>query len=199
MNRKHLDFAVDLLSQQSWCWGRDIARPEGNWLTKLGFERIKPPTHRRDCSSVYTLALPRRRRVVLRGFGLFFGDQRRGGVFLPRYKFQPRYTPCGNLGRPPWTSADLPRMRFPTESQRTNAVSLTLDLLEWIRDYELNIRETLGIDYRRSTLAKWDKNPRPKIQADLMARAWRLLAAVIVEDPDDLVPCLRTVESQPSV
>ncbi|MEM9657068.1 MAG: hypothetical protein AAF961_01795, partial [Planctomycetota bacterium] len=60
--------AVDLLSQQVWCWGRDILRPEGNWLIEVGFERVEPPADRQDCSSVYALRLPLGRCVVLRGF-----------------------------------------------------------------------------------------------------------------------------------
>ena len=78
-----IDHAVGLLSQQAWCWGRDIQRPEGNWLLEIGFDRIEPPADRKNCSSVYSLQLPRGRCVVLRGFGAFYGDRRRGGLELP--------------------------------------------------------------------------------------------------------------------
>ena len=69
-----LEHAAALLSQQVWCWGRDILRPEGNWLLEFGFDRIEPPANRKHCASVYALAMPRRRCVVLRGFGVFYGD-----------------------------------------------------------------------------------------------------------------------------
>ena len=95
-----IEHAVGLLSQQVWCWGRDILRPEGNWLLQNGFVCIKPPAERDGCSSVYTLQLPRGRCVVLRGFGAFYGDQRCGGVFLPRYEFRPRYTKHATLEHP---------------------------------------------------------------------------------------------------
>ena len=38
--------AIDLLCQQIWCWGRDIERPEGNWLLERNFERLEPPLER---------------------------------------------------------------------------------------------------------------------------------------------------------
>ena len=67
-----IQHAVDLLSQQIWCWGRDILRPEGNWLLEMGFQRLEPPTDDRKTSSVYCLEIPNNRRVVLRGYGVFY-------------------------------------------------------------------------------------------------------------------------------
>ena len=101
-------YAVTLLSQQIWCWGCDIMRPEGNWLIEIGFNRIEPPDNRKDCPSVYSLELPRGQSVVLRGFGVFFGDSAHGGIFVPRYEFQPKYTKSATLDRPPWSDEDLP-------------------------------------------------------------------------------------------
>ena len=109
-----IQHAVDLLSQQVWCWGRDILRPEGNWLLEIGFDCIEPPADRKEYHSVYSLELPRGRCVILRGFGAFYGDLRRGGVFLPRYEFRPRYTNHATLERPPWSDADLPNLNGPT-------------------------------------------------------------------------------------
>ena len=183
-----IDHAVGLLSQQAWCWGRDIQRPEGNWLLEIGFDRIEPPADRKNCSSVYSLQLPRGRCVVLRGFGAFYGDRRRGGVFLPRYEFWPRYTKHATLECPPWSHADLPRWNVPTESQRNCCASLTVDFIDWIRPYEVNIVALLGIEYRRSTLVKWDNGKRPITPAEEMARAWRLLGFAISEDYRTLTP-----------
>ncbi|QDU00008.1 hypothetical protein [Gimesia aquarii] len=180
--------AVGLLSQQVWCWGRDVLRAEGNWLLEVGFTRIEPPAHRKKCSSVYTLDLPQDRRVVLRGFGVFFGDSQRGGVFLPRFKFRPKFTTDARLECPPWSSEDLPKLSVPTESQRNCCVSLTLDLIDWIRTYESNIIELLGIEYRRSTLAEWDNVKQPIIPVEEMARAWQLLGVEISEDFQKLIP-----------
>lgn len=168
--------AVALLSQQVWCWGCDILRPEGNWLLEFGFDRIAPPADRKDCASVYALAMPRGRCVVLRGFGVFYGDGRWGGVFLPRYEFHPRYTTHATLDCPPWSDADLPELSTPTESQRHACATLTLDLIDWMRRYEVNIVEQLGIEYRRSTLLEWDNGTRPVVPAENFASAWRELS-----------------------
>ena len=174
--------AVSLLSQQVWCWGRDILRPEGNWLLEIGFDRIEPPADRKDCSSVYALAMPHRRCVVLRGFGVFYGDGQRGGVFLPRYEFQLRYTTHATLDCPPWSYADLPKLSTPTESQQKACATLTLDLIDWIRGYEVNIVEQLGIEYRRSTLLEWDNGRRPFVPAENVASAWHELSVRVASN-----------------
>ena len=168
--------AVALLSQQVWCWGCDILRPEGNWLLEIGFDRIAPPADRKDCASVYALAMPRGRCVVLRGFGVFYGDGRWGGVFLPRYEFHPRYTTHATLDCPPWSDTDLPKLSTPAESQRNACATLTVDLIDWMRRYEVNVVEQLGIEYRRSTLLEWDNGTRPVVPAENFASAWRELS-----------------------
>ena len=91
-----LEQAVALLSQQVWCWGRDILRPEGNWLLQIGFARMAPPADRKHCASVHVLTMPRSRCVVLRGFGVFYGEGQRGGVFLPRDECHPLRRRLGN-------------------------------------------------------------------------------------------------------
>ena len=174
--------AASLLSQQVWCWGRDILRPEGNWLLKIGFGRIEPPPDRKACPSVYTLAMPHKRCVVLRGFGVFYGDSQRGGVFLPRYEFHPRYTTHATLDCPPWSRADLPKLGKPTASQQHPCATLTLDLIDWIWRYEVNILEQLGIEYRRSTLLEWDDSTRPLVPAENMAAAWQELSCQVASN-----------------
>ena len=167
--------AVSLLNQQVWCWGRDILRPEGNWLCEIGFNRIEPPTDRKNCTSMYTLAMPGRRCVMLRGFGVFYGDGQRGGVFLPRDEFHPQYTTRATLDCPPWSRADLPKLNPPTASQQHMCATLALDLIDWIWRYEVNILEQLGIEYRRSTLLEWDDGTRPFMPAEHVTSAWREL------------------------
>ncbi|MEM6779400.1 MAG: hypothetical protein AAF670_17225 [Planctomycetota bacterium] len=176
--------AVGLLSQQAWCWGRDVLRPEGNWLLEIGFDRIQPPEDRADCSSVYVLELPHGRSVVLRGFGVFYGDQAHGGVFLPRYEFRPRYTTHATLDCPPWSDDDLPNLSEPTNSQRNVCAALTLDLIDWIRCYEVNVVERLGISYRQTTLEQWDNGERPFIAAEKFASAWRELSFQVAANFD---------------
>ena len=93
--------AIDLLSQQCWCWGRDILRPSGNWLLESGFERVEAPPHLENCSSVYRRPLPDNSSVILRGFGVFLGQTGKGGVFLPRFQFTPRYSREASCRCPP--------------------------------------------------------------------------------------------------
>tara|TARA_B100000676_G_scaffold263704_1_gene275603 strand:+ start:1857 stop:2483 length:627 start_codon:yes stop_codon:yes gene_type:complete len=187
-DRGLIDRAILLLSQEIWCWGRDILRPEGNWLQEIGFHRIEPPEGHDECSSVYSLDLPGDRVVVLRGFGVFYGDIRLGGVFLHRYEFLPQYTKLAKLDAQPWLHADLPDMNPPTERQRASCAALMLDLIDWIRSYEVNIAELLGVGYRRSTLVKWDNGERPIIRAEDMPSEWCLLGIAMAADFRSVLP-----------
>lgn len=171
-----VDRAQNLINQQIWCWGQDILRPKGNWLLQMGFDQTQRPEDRKDCSSVYTLELPGGRCVVLRGFGVFYGDPARGGVYLPRFNFQPQYTVQSRLVRPPWTDADLPVFVTPTADQRRVCTTLTLDLMQWIGGYEEGVLQRLGIAYRNGTLKKWDNGKRSVIPADQVPAAWRELS-----------------------
>ena len=181
-DRDLIDRGILLLSQEIWCWGRDILRPEGNFLQEIGFHRIKPPEGHDECSSVYSLELPGDRVVVLRGFGVFYGDRRLGGVFLPRYEFRPQYTKVARLDAQPWLYADLPDMHPPTQRQLASCAVLTLGLIDWIRSYEVKIAELLGVGYRRSTLVQWDNGERPIILAEDMPREWRSLGIAMAAD-----------------
>ncbi|MEM8874216.1 MAG: hypothetical protein AAGD32_08135 [Planctomycetota bacterium] len=174
--------AACLLNQQIWCFGRDIMRPEGNWLIELGFERFEPPAKLEGCPSIYMLNLPEGRCVVLRGFGIFYGDPQRGVVFLQRYEFAPRFTPHATLKRMPWTVADVRGLRAPTACRRTVCASLTVDAIDWMRSYEADVIERLGLTYRRSTLANWDNDKRPVMAAEAMVPAWRKLSVLMADD-----------------
>ena len=151
-------------------------RPEGNCLIEIGFKRIEPPDNRSDCPSVYSLELPRGQCIVLRGFGVFFGDPEYGGIFVPRYEFQPKYTTQPALDCPPWSDEDLPALHMPIASERKVCAGLTVDLINWIHSYEVNIVKQLGIGYRQQTLTRWDNGKRPFIPAEQFATAWHTLS-----------------------
>ena len=173
--------AVNLFSQQIWCWGRDIQRSEGNWLLEIGFDRIVSPPES-DCSnSVYSLELPNGRRIILRGYGVFYGDDRYGGIFLPRYEFLPTYSTKSGLETPPWTKKDLPDLELPTSSQHANYTALVIDLIDWIHGYEEEIVERLGIENRRFTLNGWDNGTRTVIPAEEMIGEWSSIRTAIME------------------
>jgi len=174
------EFAAGLLSQQIWCWGQDIKRPEGNWLLQLGFKRTKPPEKQKDCASMYRLELPRDQRIVLRGFGVFFGDDRRGGMFLERSGFAPKFTEHSCLIADLWSCDDLPPVRSPTSAAESTECRLMLmSLIDWIVDYELNIRQQLGNDYRTETLRRWNNGKRFFLPEQYVMSAWRQLSLLI--------------------
>lgn len=173
--------ATALFSQQIWCWGQDIVRPEGNWLLDVGFERIEPPVDRADSPSIYQLEPAPGRCLVLRGFGVFYGDQVHGGVFLPRYRFEPRYTSQPRLRNLPWTTADLPDMRRPAPSEQTAADALVSDLTAWIHRYEQRIADQLGVGYRKASLTKWKDKEPSSLSAEDMPKAWAALSLAFTE------------------
>ena len=174
--------AVKLLSQQVWCWGRDIERLEGNWLMEIGFDRIEPTFKCEDCDSIYSLKLPNGKRVMLRAFGVFYGNDQKEGIYLPRYDFLPKYSRRLNIKNPPWEKKDLPKLNFPNNSEITNCVTLVSELVNWIRTYEENVVNVLGIDYRKSTLLEWIKIRGLIIPAEDMVSEWKFLESQISEN-----------------
>ena len=174
--------ASRLLSQQVWCWGRDIERSEGNWLMEIGFDRIEPEFKCDHCDSIYTLELPSGKRVMLRAFGVFYGNNQKEGIYLPRYDFLPKYSRRLNIKNPPWEKKDLPKLNFPNNSEITNCVTLVSELVNWIRTYEENVVNVLGIDYRKSTLLEWIKIRGLIIPAEDMVSEWKFLESQISEN-----------------
>ena len=171
--------ATGLLSQQLWCYGRDVKRNDGNWLTEFGFRRHSPPPDRKDCSSIYTLELNRTQRIVLRGFGIFLGDDSFGGLFIERFSFRPLIAVQPRLTKEPWACEDLPPLHPASSEQDSRARVLLLELIDWIIHYELETASRLGSDYRRETLKSWENGERWSVPAHQMARLWRKLSHAI--------------------
>ena len=174
--------ASRLLSQQVWCWGRDIERSEGNWLMEIGFDRIEPEFKCDHCDSIYTLELPNGKRVMLRAFGVFYGNDQKEGIYLPRYDFLPKYSRRLNIKNPPWEKKDLPKLNFPNNLEVSNCIFLVSELVNWIRTYEENVVNILGLDYRKSTLLEWIKIRGLVIPAEDMVSEWKFLETQISED-----------------
>ena len=174
--------AVKLLSQQVWCWGRDIERIEGNWLMEIGFERSEPTFRCDNCDSIYSLELSNGKRVILRGFGVFYGNDQKEGIYLPRYEFLPKYLRRLNIKNIPWEKNDLPELHFPNNSEVSNCVCLVTELVNWIRTYEENVANILGLDYRKSTLYEWQKIVGSIIPAEDMISEWKFLETKISEN-----------------
>ena len=174
--------AVKLLSQQVWCWGRDIERIEGNWLMEIGFERIEPTFRCENYDSIYSLELSNGKRVILRAFGVFYGNNQKEGIYLPRYEFLPKYLRRLNIKNIPWEKNDLPELYFPNNSEVSNCVRLVTELVNWIRTYEENVADILGLDYRKSTLYGWLKIIGSIIPAEDMISEWRFVETEISEE-----------------
>lgn len=193
------DWAAGLLNQQIWCWGQDVKRPEGNWLLESGFQRENPPEHRKECSSVYTLAINEQARIVLRGFGVYLGDDNRGGMFIERFGFSPKFSSSARLECPPWSDADLPVFHSPKPDERIHTAILVLHLLDWIRQYEFDIVAKLGIAYRRETLAKWNNGKRLFIPAEQLASSWRKLSLAFAANTHTWIPIRANTELAVSI
>ncbi|WP_246112623.1 hypothetical protein [Allorhodopirellula solitaria] len=191
-------WAASLLSQQIWCWGQDITRTAGNWLIEIGFNRDRPPEERKNCPSVYTLQLDRRTRVVLRGFGIYYGDDRHGGIFLERYGFAPTYTTDSRLVCPPWSNQDLPTLEAPAPNERTDCLMLMLGLFEWIRNYEFDIVDCLGLAYREEVIMRWADGRRVVTPAQQMAVSWRKLSLSLSANPEAWLPSMIPAEERGS-
>ena len=174
--------ASRLLSQQVWCWGRDIDRAEGNWLNETGFKITKSPPYRRNCDNIYTFDLPNHKYIMLRAFGVLYGVHEGEGIFMPRYDFSPKYSRYLAFDRPPWEEKDLPKLSFPNKSDLDRCAALLFEATKWIRKYEENVIEKLGLNYRRFTLYEWKKIKGKIILAEEMVSEWKLLEKQISRD-----------------
>lgn len=161
-----------LLNQQFWLWGQDIRRAEGNLLIEHGFVAERPAAGVRG-STRYEVALGGGRVVVLWGFGLFYGDPERGGLYLGRFRLAPRlggWDPARGV----WEPSRLPRFAPPgagDDWRRTG--DLLVPALAWIGRYKAWIATAFGTEYRRRCLAPW---PRPVCGAAETASHWGRLS-----------------------
>ena len=60
--------------------------------------------------------------------------------------------------------------------------NLVSELVNWIRTYEENVANVLGIDYRKSTLLEWIKIRGLIIPAEEMVSEWKFLESQISEN-----------------
>lgn len=183
--------AARLLNQQIWCWGCDVKYGEGNLLVRHGFLRVeKPPGS--PSASLYRLELSPTARVVLRGFGVFYGDDLLGGLFLRRFEFKPQLTPTADLPEAVWSVDDLPPLASPCRDQIPDAERLIANLIEWIQGYEAWISANIGIAYRKRTLTEWNPQHGTTIPAEGVIAAWHALSLSISADPNRYIPCRKT-------
>ena len=171
-----------LLDQQLWCWGQDIRRAEGNALLAYGFTKHRAPEGKHG-SPAYEWRGSGRSRVILWGFGFFYGDGDRGGLFLQRYKFAPKQTAAVDFSLPVWKPEQLPELTQPRDVEAWHRVfSLLTQGLAWIGDYERWIISEYGLDYRQRCTDAWKKKKK-RIPAHEMAAKWHELADYLLSQP----------------
>lgn len=165
---------IALFHRQCWCWGQDVRREEGNALLHLGFERTRPP---RDVlgATMYTLNVNAGCHVALWGFGMGFWSRSKGGVFLGRSSFVPRYCETCELPVSIHESKELTGFTAPRSMRQCEAaIELMGDALDWIGDYETCVLREFGLQYRMETLKKWSHHSFPPA---VIPQAWRDLGA----------------------
>ena len=173
-----------LLSQQIWCWGQDIEHEGGNLLTRFGFERVEKPAES-SASSIYQLDISSEAQVILRGFGVYCGDPRFGGLFLRRYEFAPKLTARADLEKLPWQPEDLPSLRSPkSDDEKYRCKQLLITLADWIRQYEAWIGLNVGLAWRKHSLLKWKPDGELVFPGEKMAVEWRMLGVKIADAPN---------------
>lgn len=161
-----------LLDQQCWNWGRDIVGTEGNLLLKAGFTKQRPPPGRTG-STRYSIELSDGGCLVLWGFGVFFGTAEKGGVYLGRFQFEPRWLPVAAIDRPIWRPDLVPAGQTPPAPAVT--VELTAAVAMRIAGYEEWTLARYGLEYRCRVLRAW-KEAEESLAPQLLPGAWRGLA-----------------------
>ena len=151
---------IELLSQQIWCWGRDILRVNGNWLIDLGFEVIYPPVEMEKVKNIYLYQISEFQRIMLRGFGVFFTDDRYGSIFVPRYEFIPKFAPVNGFNILPWGVDDVSEFNTPNTVEKEYCTTMLGELIDWIITYEKDTLAILGLDYRLEVLDLWHNGKR---------------------------------------
>lgn len=160
-----------------WCWGYDIRRPAGNLLLHYGFTRYRPPEDQQGSSNYILSPIPGC-QIGLWGFGLFYGDERLGGLFLKRYEFSPKLTLSPQLPLNISKVAEIPASRKPqTQAEVDLAYTLLGTVLGWISGYEQWVQVEAGADYRLQSVRAWHR--KVVIPSGEMAVAWQKLAAQV--------------------
>jgi len=173
-----------LLDLQLWCWGRDIRSEQGNLLVRHGFARTAPPPDW-GCPSLYRLDLPFGGRIVLRGFGVFYGEEGIGVVFIRRRTFRPLLGPRASWTLSPWFPETLPNLRDPDTKEEFERWSyLTGVLIRWIRLYESWVADHTPPGLRCRVVSEWAARGQPVIAPAYLPSAWAGVEAAFVARPD---------------
>lgn len=172
------NFGGKLMSQQVWCWGRDVECEAGNLLMHFGFEQHRD-TEDYERSTCYRLDQDDI-HVCLWAWGMFFGSRDLGGLLLDRFDFCPTWAPIESLSLNLHWPDELPSFTRPKgKLQWLRARKLWKRALSWIADYEAWIDELVTPEYRQECVETW---LRPHVKADEMVAAWRFLSRQLWAD-----------------
>lgn len=166
-----------LLTQQCWCWGQDVKCPSGNLLMQYGFERQRPPQGESGATT-YNLKLLPDARVALWGFGLWYGEEGQGAVFIGRFNFEVLWSEAWDLPHQVWIPPQIGEFaRVPsTRTERVATRRLLSRALLWMQSYESWILETHGVEYRCRCLEKFSKALAPEIAV----QSWKPLSQAVL-------------------
>jgi len=173
-------FAQHLLSQQIWCWGQDIESIHGNLLVRYGFQRVPPPADTK-VPSCYHMESDGA-TIILRGFGVFYENDRLGGLYLARYGFAPQLAEGGRVNRPIFTTEDLPPLHKSQIGEEDRCRLLLTSLIDWICRYEVWVVDEFGIEYRCESLRPWSNPKRVVIPATEIVATWQWLSRAVRKD-----------------
>ena len=165
-------FTAQLLDQELWCLGRDVAR-KSNILLDLGFCRYRSADAKSE-ATLYTTAIPDGGTIWLWAFGVAITEPGHGSTFVRRYDFAPRSTPRESfLGI--HDAESVGHLRQPTGHREWATLRRQLTkLCQWLAYYEHWIAENQSHGWRQECLAKRGK---PTIvDARSMAPAWEVAA-----------------------
>lgn len=173
LSTKDKQFAVELMHQQCWCWGRDIVAKE-NVLLRFGFERRRASI----CPGATRYEIERdQMRFALWGFGMwlrlptgeqgFFSRYYRGVWLLPR-SFD---VACVHDDK-----QVTPHLRRPTPGRDYAIASeLTAAAATLCEQYERWVVDHVGPEHRQQTLTKWE---HPLVESHEMVAAWRRVRSI---------------------
>jgi hypothetical protein len=149
-------FARKLFDQQLWCWGQDILCKDGNLLLRYGFTKTPPPAKHKAVASLYCFE-NKQCTVILRGFGMIYGNQKHGYLFLDRSSLRAKWFPT--IPTELWTIEDLWQHTRKTKVQPSNEAKqqLLICAIRWLKAYESWIVREIGVPWREQTLTTWQR------------------------------------------
>lgn len=145
--------ASQLMHQQLYLIGRDIESRHGNLLIQYGFKKTCAPDGR--AVSLYSMRFIGGYHLALRGFGVFVGKARLGGLFLRRYELEPRWMPSARFVPIVWLPQEMPRTRMVRKDEQYSAIQLATQVFQFFHTYERWIRDTYGKRYRAAQLVSF--------------------------------------------